>query len=621
MSPIIGSFSGSRSFGRGGGSFTAITATGGSISQVDGYRIHTFTSGTSTFSVTAAPPNATIEVFVVGGGGPGGNGLAGGGGGGAVIHYLDYSVSLGNYNVVVGAQSPEPPDRSNITGSASGRGYDSAFGALTALGGGQGGWWDGVVGRDGGCGGGGSGGINNNNRAAVAAGNAQTGTNVRAHAGGRGIRYPANQDNAHAGGGGGGAGTPGRSWTEYQNAPSQGADQGANGGAGYLCSIDGTARYWAGGGGGSCWQNSWAGRGGLGGGGGGNVANSNGLLGSGGGGALNSGAAGGTNGGDGGTNTGGGGGGSSGNNWLRGPGGKGGSGIVIVRYPYLSTATGVAPGQNLGLTEATAAESAVAIKRAWASAPDRAYWIKPTGQSQAYQVHCLMSVEGGGWELAWRNNSTEFGPFSSGSFLVGNWGGWAWSTKSEVDSIGNYTYWGDTNAFAPTYYARDFKDCMIISNARPSDKKVGARWNTGFTSLRSVINANTERRADSILFGTLNLTQSLGTRGDTNMGYGGGSFFAFKSGSDSNNPGDNTGLTGGAGGVGWTRFQVGVGRDNSSSNFFGGGFGAISTSGPTYHRLSGHFWGHGDGRNTSVWASDRSSPFEGQAFYVRKEAP
>jgi hypothetical protein len=617
MSPIIGTISGSRGFGRGatGGAF--IIASGGSITQVDGYRIHTFASGTSSFSVTSAPTNATVEVLVVGGGGPGGNGLAGGGGGGAVIHNLAFPISAGSYNVVVGAQSPQASAQSNITGSAPGRGYDSTFGNLTALGGGIGGWWDGVAGQNGGCGGGGSGGRSNDNRGTVAGGNAQTGTNVFANPGGIGIRYPANNDNAHAAGGGGGAGTPGRNWTEYQGV--QGADSGADGGGGYLCSIDGTARYWAGGGGGSCWQNSWAGRGGLGGGGGGNVANSSGLLGTGGGGALNSGGGGATNGGDGGTNTGGGGGGSSGNPWNRGPGGVGGSGIVIVRYPYLDTAPGVS--NNLGLTEATAAESAVAIKRAWAGAPDRAYWIKPTGQTQAYLVHCLMSIEGGGWELAWRNNSREFGPFGSGVFLVGNWAGWAWNTKSQVDTIGNYSYWGDTNAFAPTYYARDFTDCMIISNRRPSDRRVGARWNTGFSSLLSVINTNIERRATSILFGTLNLPQTLATRGDTNVGYAGGTFFAFKSGSDSNNPGDNTGLTGGAGGVGWTRFQVGVGRDNQNSNFFGGGFGAISTSGPTYHRFSGHFWGHGDGRNGSAWSGDRSSPFEGQAFYVRKEAP
>lgn len=620
MSPIIGSLSGSFAYGRGKAAASFIVASGGSISEIDGYRIHKFTSGTDTFSISSAPPNATIEVLVVGGGGPGGNGLAGGGGGGAVIHNLNYSVTAGNYSVVVGDQSPSPPDRANITGSATGRGYDSTFANLTAQGGGQGGWWDGAVGRDGGCGGGGSGGTNSNNRASVAGGNAQTGTNVFANPGGRGIRYPANNDNAHQAGGGGGAGTPGRNWTEYQNVSGQGADAGTDGGGGYYSSIDGTARYWAGGGGGSCWQNSWAGRGGVGGGGGGNVANANNILGSGGGGALNSGGAGGTNGGDGGTNTGGGGGGSSGNTWLRGPGGRGGSGIVIVRYPYISTATGYAPGQNLGLTADTAAESAVAIKRAWSSAPDRGYWIKPSGQSSAYFVHCLMNIEGGGWELAWRNNSTEFGPFGSGAFLVGNWAGWAWSTKSQVDTIGQYDAWRDANAFAPTYYARDFTDVMFISNRKP-EKRIGARFNSGFSSLLSVINNSTQYNANSLLFGDYNLCNTLSTRGDTNRGYGGGSFFAFKAGSDSNSPGDNTGLTGGAGGAGWTRFQVGVGRSNSNGGYFGGGFGAISTSGPTYHRFSGHFWGHGDGRNSSVWTGDRSSPFEGHACYVRKEAP
>lgn len=611
MSPIIGSFSGSRSFGRGGGSFTAITATGGSISQVDGYRIHTFTSGTSTFSVTAAPPNATIEVFVVGGGGPGGNGLAGAGGGGGVIHNLEYSISPGNYNVVVGAQSPQSGDRSSMTGSASNRGYDSTFSNLTALGGGHGGWWDGVTGFPGGCGGGAGGGTSSNNRAQLAGG---AGTAGQGYNGGNGIRYPANNGNNHWGGGGGGAGGPGRAVPDYEG---YGADGAMDGGVGYLCSIDGTARYWAGGGGGSVWISAWAGRGGLGGGGGGNHANNT-QNGTGGGGALNTGSNGSTNGGNGGTNTGGGGGGSSGNSWNRGPGGAGGSGIVIVRYPYLATATGVAPGQNLGLTEATAAESAVAIKRAWASAPDRAYWIKPTGQSQAYKVHCLMSIEGGGWEFAWRNNSVEFGPFASGSFLVSNWAGWAWNTKSQVDSIGNYEKWGDANAFAPTYYARDFTDCMIISNSRPSSRKIGVRFNPGRTSLLACINQPDEIRASSLLFGTYNMQTSLLMRPDSTVSYGGGTYFAFKSGSDDHPAyGD---FTGGHNAAGWTRYQVGCGRDNQSSSFFGGGFGAAAWNN-AYHRMSGHFWGHGDGRNGSVWSGDRSSMFEGHAFYVRKEAP
>jgi len=432
-----------------------------------------------------------------------------------------------------------------------------------------------------------------------------------------GIRFPANGDNAHQGGGGGGAGTPGRNWTEYQGVSGQGGDGGTDGGGGYLCSIDGTARYWAGGGGGSVWVNSWAGRGGLGGGGGGNHANSNSLLGGGGGGGLNNGGDGGGNGGNGGTNTGGGGGGSSGNTWNRGPGGLGGSGIVIVRYPYLPTAAGLT--SNLGLTEATAAESAVAIKRAWAGAPDRGYWIKPTGQSSAYFVHCLMSIEGGGWELAWRNSSTEFGPFGSGSFLVGNWAGWAWNTKAQVDTIGNYSSWNDGNAFAPTYYARNFRDCMIISNRRPTDRKLGVRYNNTQTSLLNCINQATRITADSILFGTYNLLNTLSTRGDTNRGYFGGTYFAFKGGADGH-PGYGS-FTGGHNGPGWTRFQVGVGRDVQDGGGFGGGFGAISWAGDSYHRLQGHFWGHGDGRNGSVWSGDRSSCFEGHAFYVRKEPP
>ena len=57
-----------------------ITATGGSETTLDGYRIHTFTS-LGTFSVTSVSPDATIEALVVAGGGGGGSARGGGGGG------------------------------------------------------------------------------------------------------------------------------------------------------------------------------------------------------------------------------------------------------------------------------------------------------------------------------------------------------------------------------------------------------------------------------------------------------------------------------------------------------------------------------------------------------------
>ena len=83
MSPIIGSFTGSISFNRAARVGETIVATGGTISEWNGYKIHTFTTtGANTFSISSAPPGSTIDFIVVGGGGPGGNGGKGAGGGG-----------------------------------------------------------------------------------------------------------------------------------------------------------------------------------------------------------------------------------------------------------------------------------------------------------------------------------------------------------------------------------------------------------------------------------------------------------------------------------------------------------------------------------------------------------
>jgi hypothetical protein len=57
-------------------------ATGGSVTTTGGYRIHTFTSGNTTFNM---PYAGVVEVLMVGGGG-GGAGIGGGGGGGGFVY-------------------------------------------------------------------------------------------------------------------------------------------------------------------------------------------------------------------------------------------------------------------------------------------------------------------------------------------------------------------------------------------------------------------------------------------------------------------------------------------------------------------------------------------------------
>ena len=287
----------------------AVIATGGSVSNIPGYRIHIFTNG-DTFAVTSG---GNVEVLVVAGGGGGGGSTAGGGGAGGYIYTNQYSVVGGsNYTVTVGAGgaggSGTPAWSRGVNGA------NSVFGTLTAIGGGGGGCNQGTgnglySGADGGSGGGGTG------SGSQAGG---LGTIGQGKNGGTANAWPSGP--IHAGGGGGGAGSDGT------NGPTSGT-VGASGGNGLSNSISGTLQWYAGGGGGGVYGAATASAGGSG------------IGGSGGGGsgsaspAATSGAA----------NTGSGGGGQGGND--TGAAGSGGSGIVIVKY-VLSLAAPGAPEIN-----------------------------------------------------------------------------------------------------------------------------------------------------------------------------------------------------------------------------------------------------------------------------------
>lgn len=640
MSPIIGSFTGSISFNRAAMAGESIVATGGTESEWNGWKIHTFTNtGADTFQISNAPPGSTIDFIVVGGGGPGGNGLAGGGGGGGVIQEISYVAEAGSYSLNIAAASNGGADRST-SGNPNGRGNDSSLTtpggvAMTAIGGGIGGWWDGVQGYTGGCGGGGAGGRNSDPRGRVVGGPGTAGQGMN---GGWGVRYPTNNSNDHKGGGGGGAGGVGLwssdidgGWGGNGNAGS------ADGGAGMYTTIDGTPRYFGGGGGGSCWiGSSWAGNGGLGGGGGGNHQSNSSYYGRGGGTAMNNGANGAhaSTGGNGGANTGGGGGASYGNGWGASSGGAGGSGCIIIRYRVKPQGEAGVPVGNLGLTEETAAESAWHIKQAWPAAPDGTYWIKPTlynSNAPAYKVHCYMTIEGGGWELAWRCDSNPLQP-GSGAVGVCNWGGWAWTTKSQIDSNLGTTYerHGDSFAMGPSYCYQSFTDCMVIANQRP-DLRNGYRFANTMNPVTVQLASGGTKRANSTIFGDTKWQSSLHTRQETNRGYNAATGFGFKVYDSHHGDGCNNGLLTGGGtdnAWGWSKAQIGMYRDGSGGNHWGGGFGAAgyncggytSTGGGPYQTFHGHWWGHGDGRHGTYWTGDRSNGWYGHALYVRRAA-
>jgi hypothetical protein len=207
----------------------AVIATGGdSVEDIDGYRIHKFTTtGSSSFVVTRGGP---VEVLVVAGGG-GGGGIftsfapGGGGGAGELIYRKNYSIS-GVVFITVGdggfGGSNNAPIFQNST-----NGQNSIFGDLIAIGGGRGGGDS--NGGGGGSGGGGSRGW---------LGGASIAVTGFGNAGGKSIGDRAT--GTANGGGGGGAG--GQGLDSYNNSIK------TPGGGGLSYNISGISKTYATGG-------------------------------------------------------------------------------------------------------------------------------------------------------------------------------------------------------------------------------------------------------------------------------------------------------------------------------------------------------------------------------------
>jgi hypothetical protein len=169
-----------------------ISATGGTVTTSDGYKIHTFTSG-GTFTVISG---GEVDYLAVAGGGGGGNGgpsshETGGGGAGGLLSGNIPSLSAGNYLVVVGGG-----------GGPATKGTNSSINfptLITAEGGGQGATGGNASGGNGGSGGGGY--------HDSAGGNGTTGQGN--NGGGGAVYLGINSTFSNSGGGGGGAGAPG----------------------------------------------------------------------------------------------------------------------------------------------------------------------------------------------------------------------------------------------------------------------------------------------------------------------------------------------------------------------------------------------------------------------------
>lgn len=271
------------------GPVVSINATGGTITYANGYKIHTFTNvGTSSFTVNSG--SAPARVLIVAGGGGSGGGQGGAGGGGGVVYYANQSFTPAGYTVTVGNGGA---GGANFNTGGSNGGNSSVTGLTAAVGGGGGGGDAADLnGKTGGSGGG-------SGAEGPTSGTAGAGTAGQGNSGGIGSSSGPN----YGGGAGGGAGGVGANGT---------GTTGGAGGIGVAYSISGTSTFYGGGGGGGTYAGGTAGTGGSGGGG-------NGAAGSG---SGQNGAA----------NTGGGGG--AGGEKTNGILSNGGSGIVIISYPF-----------------------------------------------------------------------------------------------------------------------------------------------------------------------------------------------------------------------------------------------------------------------------------------------
>ena len=280
--------------------------TGGTVTTVNGFRVHQINS-TSNFVI---PTGVSLTAdYIVVAGGAGGGGWGGGGGAGGVIEVTNQAMTAGTFQANIGGGGAG--GTSAYTAGVSGN--PSSFNGTTATGGGYGGHYDpashGIGSGNGGSGGGGAMGTNPPHAGG-------SGTSGQGNNGGSGGGQDGSGNWTRAGGGGGkgGAGT---------NGSASSSDTG-NGGVGVDYSTNygnmGHGGYLGGGGGGHCDARSGLSRssGGQGGGGaGGSYHDTNGSL-------QLSGV-------DGIANTGGGGGGGYGDGGSMDTG-VGGSGTVLIRY-------------------------------------------------------------------------------------------------------------------------------------------------------------------------------------------------------------------------------------------------------------------------------------------------
>jgi len=204
--------------------------TGGTITEItDGgvdYRVHTFTSS-GTFEVTAG--EGEVEYLVVAGGGSGGVDVGAGAGAGGLLTGTA-QVSPSSNTVTVGLGGPKRPGGADDGPGSDGE--DSSFLGVIALGGSGGTGWSDTALPSG----------NSNYSGGSGAGQSASSTQVNSVGVGTGTAGQGNDGGAaiiRYAGGGGGAVAAGQTGSDVT---------GGTGGLGFTTTIDGSTKYYAGGG-------------------------------------------------------------------------------------------------------------------------------------------------------------------------------------------------------------------------------------------------------------------------------------------------------------------------------------------------------------------------------------
>ena len=261
---------------------------------------------------------------------------------------------------------------------------------------------------------------------------------------------------------------------------------------------------------------------------------------------------------------------------------------------------------------------------------DGSYWVRPKLYEPAFQVYCLFSRYGSHWMKAVSHVDNTSSSVGSATFGP-TWDGWRSGGYYTGIASQNWNVLNNSNMVSPVYGGYPMGKFMCTRN---SDHVTNFVWSMDggidqgdiildghrcFPSLMSCIN-NHRRFKVNLHHGDIDVIQNdLYRRGDTNVGWGGGQYCGFNMNSDAHSANYNDAMVGGATAGGWSHALVGTGRDNTNSNSFGGGFGCASLGHNGTHTFSGHWWGHGNGRNSSAWSSDISGGVYGHTFWVSRK--